>query len=233
MNTPNLQPPSKTFHIFQASLPHTGSSVLNNILVGIFDPTAAYKKSSLITITHDINLLGLYHRAKQNFDEIFFVVTNKVTDPNAQIDNEICQYNNVVCIGSNELTYTGEGELNAMVNNVADKFQSRFQYFFGPASIDESKRTGAIQRIETMDIAAANAKNEVIKESTQSSEQKSFHIFQASPPHTASTVATNWLMGLFEPEESYSFLVNNKSLKYVRHNHMTVPINTVRPLKMY
>jgi hypothetical protein len=225
--TNSLQPPSKTYHIFQASLPHTRSTVLNNVLVGLFDPTAAYKKSSLITITHDMNLLELYHKERQNFDEIFFVVTNKAANPNAQIDKEICHYNNVLCIGSNELTYTSHGELNAMVNNVADKFQSRFQYFFGPASIDESKRMDAIQRIEAMDIAAANANNEVIKEST-----KSFHIFQTSPPHTASTVATNWLMGLFEPEENYSFLVNNGSLENVRHNRMRVPINAVRFLKM-
>jgi hypothetical protein len=222
------QPPSKTYHIFQASLPHTGSTVLNNILVGLFDPTAAYKKSSLISITHDMNLLDLYQRERQNFDEIFFAVAMKRADPNLPIDKEVCKYDNVLCIDSNELTYNSQGELNAMVSNVANKIQSRFQYFFGPASLDESKRMDAIQRIEAMDIAAANANNEVIKEST-----KSFHIFQASPPHTASTVATNWLMGLFEPEENYSFLFNGGPLEYIDHNHKRVPINEVRTLNIY
>ena len=237
-----IEQPTKMFHIFQASLPHTGTTVLNNILVGLFDPTAAYKKSSLVTITHDMNLLELYKRERHNFDEIFFVVTIKGEDPNTQIDNELCNYDNVLCIDSGELKYTSHDELNAMVNSVANKFQSRFQYYFGPASLDESKRAGAVKRIEAMETAtaaldqsqgASDATNDGLEEPTQFSVNgKSFHIFQASPPHTASTLVTNWLMGLFEPEQNYSFLVKDASLKKVRHNDRTVPINTVSTLKV-
>ncbi len=237
--TNSIEQPTKTFHIFQASLPHTGSTILNNILVGLFDPTAAYKKSSLITITHEVGLLELYQRERHNFDEIFFVATIKGVDTNTHIDKELCKYDNVLCIDSEDLTYTSRDELSAMVNNVANKFQSRFQYFFGLESLDESKRVAAVKRLEALDIATAvvddrpqemqDAKSGVITESTQIRVNgKSFHIFQASPQHTASTVATNWLMGLFEPDQNYSFLVNSESLTNVRHNDKTVPINTVR-----
>lgn len=235
VNFPSLRPPSKSFHIFQASSSHTGSSVLNNVLVGLFDPAAAYKMSSLITVTHDMNLLELYQRERHNFDEIIFVVTIKGADPIRPIDKELCEYNNVLCLDSDELTYTNQEELNAMVNNVANKFQSRFQYIFGPASLDESRRTDAVKRIEAMDYAAAalhaDEKIKGLEASTQLSVNgKSFHIFQSSPPHTASTVVTNWLMGLFEPDQNYSFMVNDKSLENVRQNHRTVSVNTVRSL---
>lgn len=54
---------------------------------------------------------------------------------------------------------------------------------------------------------------------------KSFHIFQASPPHTASTVVNNWLMGLFEPNALYSFMIHDRE-QTLRHNDETVPIDT-------
>ncbi|KAL3805569.1 hypothetical protein HJC23_005813 [Cyclotella cryptica] len=39
--------------------------------------------------------------------------------------------------------------------------------------------------------------------------QKRFHIIQASPPLTGSTVATNWLIGLFEPFSDYAYMSGN------------------------
>ena len=36
-----------------------------------------------------------------------------------------------------------------------------------------------------------------------------FHIIQASAPHTRSTVTTNWLVGLFEPEKDVAFMSDN------------------------
>ncbi len=36
-----------------------------------------------------------------------------------------------------------------------------------------------------------------------------FHIIQASHPNTASIIATNWLMGLFEPHKDVAFMKNN------------------------
>ncbi len=232
---------TKTFHIFQVSLPHTGSTVLNNILTGLFDPTAAYKKSSMITITHEMNLLDMYKKEKPNFDEIFFVVTNKGVDSNPQFDKELCKYDNVLCIRNEELIYNSREELHRIVDSVANQFQSRFQYFFGLESLDESKRTAAVKRQEAMDIATAalNGQSREVPDTISGVNEKttefrvngkSFHIFQASPRHTASTLVTNWLMGLFESDRNYSFLVNDATATNVRSNDKTVPIDAVRNL---
>jgi len=218
---PPLATATKNFHIVQASSPHSGSTVLNNLLVGMFDPDAEYKKSSIVTITHDEDLLGLYKTEKSKYDEVFFVVSNRGADPSTRFDKEVCEYNNVMCIEYEELLYSNPTELQGMVNNVADKFQSRFEYFFGSGLLGEDKRTDAVKRLEAMDNAIAAVGNEKKFEVNG----KSFHIFQASPPNTPSSiVATNWLMGLFEdPDKPYSFMIFDRD-QTVRNDERTVHI---------
>jgi len=246
------QPPANNFHIVQASLPHTGSTVLNNLLVGLFDPDADYKKSSMITITHDFDLLSLYKKERPKYDEMFFVVSNRGMDPSSRVDKELCEYNNVLCIEYEELQYTNQQQLHDVVNNLSNKFQSRFHRSFGPGFLDESKRMDAVKRLEAMDNAISALKGQppdvmdkkfgVIGGSVSDANVgggdtgneratrfevngKSFHIFQASPPHTASAVVTNWLMGLFEPDKDYSFMVNNPE-QTVRNHDMTVRLDS-------
>jgi hypothetical protein len=141
-------------------------------------------------------------------------------------------------------------EMNAMVNNMANKFQSRFEYFFGPGLLDESKRREAVKRLETIDNAIAALESQppidttfaVDGESTSNAKGstrlevsgKSFHIFEVSPPDTEGAVnqilantAMNLLMGLFDPDGDFSFMVNNRE-RTVRQRDMTVPVDSVR-----
>lgn len=88
--------PRKAFHIFQASLPHTGSAVLTNFLMGLFEPDADYAfmenlpdlpvrqrglmvpvLSTIVTKTNIVDLLVLYKKFRPEFEEVFFVVSNR------------------------------------------------------------------------------------------------------------------------------------------------------------
>lgn len=221
----------KNFHIVQVSLPHTGSTIVNNILVGLFNHEADYKKSSMVTITQDFDVLSIYRTERPKYDEVFFVVSKGVTDPSSRDD--VCEYNNVLCIEYEELQHDNR----FMVDHLSNKFQSRFEYFFGPGFLDEIKRQQAFNRLEAMDNAMSTLKDQppdVTDGVSVGKEEparfvvngKSIHIFQASPPHTASAVVTNWLMGLLEPEEDYSFMVNNAG-QTVRKHDKTVSIDSV------
>ena len=235
------QPPGKNLHIFQASFSNTGSTVLNNLLVGLFDPDADYKKSSLVEKTHEVDLLDLYKNERPKYDEILFVGTG--------INAKMCEYNNVMCIGDDELLYNNQQELAMMVNNLGNKLQDRFQQYLGKGFLDEGKKSNAVKRLQTMDNAIAALKNQPPGGSEEKSVSdggsirgglemavtrrfevngKSFHIFQASPPntHTGSAVATNWLMGLFEPDKDYSFMINNRP-QTVRQHDANVAIESV------
>lgn len=243
--------PGKNFHVYHLSLAESGSTVLHNLLVGLIDPDAAYKNSSVITKTHDTNLLELYKNERPRFDEVFFVVSNKGTDPQTRIDNDACTYDNVLCIEYEELLYNNMEELNAMVNNMANKFQSKFEYFFGPGLLDESKRREAAKRLETIDnaIAALESQPPIVSDTTFAVDGesasiakgstrlevsgKSFHIFEVSAPDTEGVVsqilantAMNFLMGLFDPDGDFSFMVNNRE-RTVRQRDMTVPVDSV------
>jgi hypothetical protein len=131
--------------------------VLNNLLVGLFDPDAEYKQSSMVSITHDFDLLSLYKKERPNYDEIFFVVSLG-TDPSSRVGKEVCEYNNVLCIEHNELLYDDPLERQTVVNNLSEKFQIRFASFFGPNLLDEQKRKKSLERLVAMDKAVASLK---------------------------------------------------------------------------
>lgn len=232
----------KNFHVYQVSLPDTGmtsgTTVLNNLLVGLLDSEAAYKSSSVVTKTHDTNLLELYKNEKSKYDEIFFVLT---TNPKVSIggrftiDNELCTYDNVMCIEPKELMYNNIQELTSVVSSFSNKFSKRFEYFFGNGFVDENKRMEAVKRLESIDNAvAALERQSVVVDSTSNNKAskvhgKTFHIFQVSKSEsedpTPANVATNLLIGLFEPKEDYSFMVFDRE-RTVRQHDMTVPLES-------
>ena len=199
-------PDAPRYHIVQSSQPHSGSTVLNNLLAGLLDDDAEYKKSTLVTITPRLDLLDMYKEFKQNVGdggEVFFVVSSRGTDPATRVAPASCEYNNVMCIEYEELMYSNSDELQKMVNNFADEFISRFGYFFGPTLISERNRDDAVKRIQALDSAVAALKGES-KEGpavTAVTTDKSFHIFQASPDRPAAPVLANMLQGVFEPDQ--------------------------------
>ena len=230
-----------------------------------------------IGLTKQYRSNDFVNRFRPQFEEIFFVVSNRGTDPSMRVNSELCDYTNVMCVEYEELIYSNSEELRAMVHRLTDKFRKTFLYFFSdsPEWLDESKEMNAVKRLEAMDKAASalvdqpfdvtdhkfgvhgGHRNHESSETEGSKggavavqqnaeyepssfesagkalepsprltvEGKSFHIFQASPPHTASTVVNNWLMGLFEPDANYSFMINNRE-QTIRHVDRSVPIDT-------
>jgi hypothetical protein len=117
--------------------------------------------------------------------------------------------------------------------------------------LDESKRREAAKRLETIDnaIAALESQPPIVSdtifavdgESTSIAKGstrlevsgKSFHIFEVSAPDTEGVVnqilantAMNFLMGLFDTDGDFSFMVNNRE-RTVRQRDMTVPVDSV------
>ena len=90
----------------------------------------------------------------------------------------------------------------------------------------------AVKRLESMDkaIAAVDGHEPIVGSQSSGSNKmvngKTFHIFQASPESSIneSSVATNWLMGLFEPEQDISLM--NPDQTVVQHD-VNVPVETV------
>ena len=248
-STPQIPPTvgktrgGKSFHIVQAST--TGSTVLNNLLAGLFDPESDFKQSSLISKAPDFDLLPLYKNEKdKGYDEVFFVVVK-----DEQMAKELCEFNNLLCINHLELLYNSQQDLQDMVSGLTNRLQSRFEYFLGPEFFTESNKIDAVKRLESMDkaVAALDGKapdedSGTIPGSSSISNKvngKSFHIFQASPePSTASSsfdasfVATNWLMGMFEPDRDISFMANDAQHS-VKQNDRSVSIDTVRTILIF
>ena len=218
-------PDAPRYHIVQSSQPHSGSAVLNNLLAGLLDDDAEYKKSSLVTITPRLDLLDMYKEYKPNVGdggEVFFVVSSRGTDPSRRVAPASCDYNNVMCIEYEELLYANSDELQKMVNNFADNFLSRFGYFFGPSLISERNRDNAVRRIQALDSAVASIKRES-KDPAIITTDKSFHIFQVCPERTATPVLANMLQGIFELDQ---YLVHFDGKIVSRVDGTEVPIES-------
>lgn len=84
---------------------------------------------------------------------VFFVVSNRGTDPETRIDYDFCEYNNVLCIEYDDLVYSNNIELELMVQKLTRMFQDRFEYFFGANSplLGMEKQKNAVQRLKEMD----------------------------------------------------------------------------------
>ena len=97
-----------------------------------------------------------------HFDEVFFVVSNRGTDPRTRISDELCGYKNVLCIEYEDLRYVNMGELRAMVVSLNSKFRKRFEYFFGanPDWLSPENESSAVDRLDATAHAAAAMKDE-------------------------------------------------------------------------
>ena len=168
----NKQPP---FHIFQVSPPGTESISTLNWLYGLFEPDAEYTKlvtspglrvyqhdnevpitRTIVTQTNELDLIGLYKIFKGGFAELFFVLTKSGTDADEQIDKNVCEYDNVLCIEHQDTLYNNEEELQAMVFRLTEKFHRSFAKFFGPPLMGKSIGLGeqsAISRLKEMNAA--------------------------------------------------------------------------------
>jgi hypothetical protein len=165
----------KSYHIFQASPPHTASTVLNNFLIGMFEPDADYSfmvwdrerrvrrndkdvsidDGHIVTKTHILDLMGLYKQHRDKFDEVLFVVANRGVNPETRVDASLCQYNNVLCVEYEDLLYSDDQGRETVVRELAQKLKGRFNYFFGEHLdlMDSNRLQNAVTRLQQMDQA--------------------------------------------------------------------------------
>ena len=161
----------KTFHIIQASPPHASSTTVINWLMGLFHPNQDIAflfnwpeqpvkqsgedvelGSTLVTKTSNLNILELYKAIRPNFDEVFFVISNRGGDPRTRVDAAMCGYKNVLCLEYDELQFTNNSELPELVGKLTDKLAKRFEFFFGsePEWSAQGHQSAAVKRLEDM-----------------------------------------------------------------------------------
>ena len=111
---------------------------------------------TIVTKTHVLDLMALYKHYRPQFDEIIFVVTDS-PDPTSPVDASLCEYDNVLCLGFNELSLA-DGDVGSIVRNLTRKFRSRFEYFFGKGSdfLSDDKAAAAVRRLLGMRMAQAS-----------------------------------------------------------------------------
>jgi hypothetical protein len=166
---------SSSFHVFHVSPPGTESLIVTNWLMGLFEPAAdcatlmtspgiaVYQDGSkvpitttIVTRTNEMNLIGMYKIFKPSFDEVFFVLSRSGNaEADGLIDERVCDYDNVLCVGRDEQMFRNTEELRGMVRSLTEKFKLRFypKYFaslMDPVRLDEE---GAVARLLEMNNA--------------------------------------------------------------------------------
>lgn len=169
LGTQRRAPETRTFHIFLVSPPGTESEVVTNWMMGLFEPEQNPTKlitspgmrvyqlgeevpitSTIVTRTNEMDMIGLYKIFKPGFDEVFFVLSKSGTLFDQQINGEVCEYDNVLCVEAAEQVYTSDEELQAMVQHLTEKFFRRFGLFFDRLEKSVGSEQSAIQRIQNM-----------------------------------------------------------------------------------
>ena len=89
-------------------------------------------------------------------------MSNRGTDPQTRLSDDLCGYKNVLCIEYEELLYNNEDELRAMVDSLTNKFRTRFEYYFGTNSdwLAPETELNAVQRLEAMSMVVTEMANE-------------------------------------------------------------------------
>ena len=174
----------KNFHIIQASPPHTASTVATNWLMGLFTPFSDYAfmtgswpehpiqqsgkdasiEAHIVTKTHDLEILQMYKKMKPLFDEVFFVLSYQESDLGKGVNEELCQYKNVLCISYDELVFSTQEELKYMVAKLTSRLKERFAYFFGTSAwLNEQDEANCYRRLQDMGRAKMDMKEQPIE----------------------------------------------------------------------
>ena len=95
-------------------------TILNGLTKSIL---FALSLQTIVTKTNILDLMGLYKQYKPQFDEILFVASHGREE---RVDSTLCDYDNVLCLESDELVYAAGGE-GQVVRSLTAKFRSRFE----------------------------------------------------------------------------------------------------------
>jgi len=116
--------------IIQCSYPHTGSTVLSNLIYGFLSHEEEVRWNSeelidkyLITKTHNMNIDNWIKKYK-NY-KLYFIISerndNKIKKP---INKKYKKMNNVLIIKYNELLENNNNSLENIINNIFNKFNN-------------------------------------------------------------------------------------------------------------
>jgi len=181
--SPLPSPPTATYHIFQSSIGRSGSTLLSNILIGLFEgPDATYAfleqdwkthyagnldapiNATIVTKTHVINVDDLAERytgtAREGKFERIFVISSSRGE--AHIDDKYCDPSNsayntfVLCLDYDDFIYKETGDMANSVLFVRQRLVEAFPYFAN-ITFDEQ---GAIVRLEEMERVMEQMKDE-------------------------------------------------------------------------
>lgn len=182
---------SKNFHIIQASppSPHTASTIATNWLLGLLAPFSDYAfmtgtwpdmpvqqsgkevsiETHVVTKSHDMEILQMYKKMKNLFDEIFFVLSYDKSDTSTIMKEELCQYKNVLCISHEELMFSSQEEMKDMIERLTARLKARFAYFFGTTEwLTEKDKINCYRRLQDL----ARAKIDMAEQPMDMSDMK-------------------------------------------------------------
>lgn len=173
------QSPGNQFHVFSVAPPGSQSPIITNWLIGLFEPDTEYTHlitnpglsvyqhekevpitTTIVTQTNEINMIGLYEIYKPGFQEVLFVFSKTGTDADKEINDGVCEYENVLCIDDvnyyEEYLNSGSKEFRGMVRSLTDKLEHKFGHLLGPLIQME----GAISRLQEMKTTVYALKDE-------------------------------------------------------------------------
>ena len=142
--------------VIQASPPHTGSTLLVNLVHGFLLPdeqvnweTETLINDCIITKTHDINIDKWNNNYKQF--KLYFVMSERYDNKiQARINNEYKKKQNVLVINFNEINVTNELSLEDVIDNIFNKFINFFPKNLIPNKNDECIKLCMKNRINNM-----------------------------------------------------------------------------------
>jgi hypothetical protein len=111
-------------------------------------------ETTAVTHTDEIDLISLYKIFKPSFDEVFFVVSS-------DLDSEVCEYSNVLCVKYEEQLFTNDEHLKFLVQSLTQRFQETFAYFFGPTTNLSIRLDTGLAQARLRDMAAAEKAMEI------------------------------------------------------------------------
>lgn len=148
--------------IIQCSEPHTGSTLLLNLIYGYVCPaeeihwnTEKLIDKHCITKTHDVEIDKWMKKYPQY--KMIFIGSNRENHP--KINNKYNKYKNVLVIDYKDINETDTNSLEKIVNFTFDKFQNIIPKALRHTNDDAETKQNMITRITNMNKLTEEIKN--------------------------------------------------------------------------
>jgi hypothetical protein len=153
---------NKPIKIVQSSSPHTGSTLLLNLIHGVLRPeeeihypTEKYVNNYLITKTHNTNIDHWINKYPEY--ELYFIVSHRKN--HKKIDNKYHKYKNVLIIDYDNINETPDNTLIDISKFISTKLKEFLPECVYPTISDEEIHNDIINRITSMN----KLYNEILK----------------------------------------------------------------------